>query len=219
MKAWILLACALGSANAATLTWDALPANTGVVGYDIHYGPVAISPSTHVAVGNVLTAQMNTTGTNYFTVTGRDGAGKKSKPSNQVMYAQAAATPTPTPTPPASSWEQSKISDLRIASSSGATVTLAWTPPAGATSHLIYYSSDPQFVQMDKTQGAQSSPASVPGLQAGTTYYFEVRAYNSAGTFNQPSNRVQYAATSVPATPTPTPVPTPAPRLFRRQCQ
>ena len=47
---------------AATLTWDALPTNCGVVGYNIHYGPIAASPINHVSVGNVTTAVVQATG-------------------------------------------------------------------------------------------------------------------------------------------------------------
>lgn len=56
MKTLLALLVSAAVASSATLTWDALPANSGVVGYDIHYGPVAATPSTHVAVGNVTTS-------------------------------------------------------------------------------------------------------------------------------------------------------------------
>ena len=102
MKSLPFILLSIGSLGAETLSWDPLPANCGVVGYDIYYGPNAALPSNHVQVGKVTTIEIDAIGTNYYTVTGRNAAGKNSKPSNQVMWPEAIApTPTPTPSPTA----------------------------------------------------------------------------------------------------------------------
>jgi hypothetical protein len=95
---WVIL-FSVGSLYPATLSWDALDPNSGVIGYDVHYGPDPISPTIHLALGNVLTTQLNAAGTNYYFVTGRDAKGTNSLPSDQVVWPIPVPTPTPQPTP------------------------------------------------------------------------------------------------------------------------
>jgi hypothetical protein len=102
------------SGLAVTLTWDALPQSSGVVGYDVMWGPVAGSPTQHQVVGNVVTAVVAATGTNYFQVTGRDEQGATSKPSNQVVW------PAPAPSPPVLAF------------------SLSWNVVANATKYRVY---------------------------------------------------------------------------------
>jgi hypothetical protein len=98
---------------AVTLTWDPLPVGSGVVGYDVLWGPVASSPTQHLVVGNVATAVIPATGTNYYQVTGRDAQGATSKPSNQVVWPV-------TPVPPVLSF------------------SLSWNAVANATKYRVY---------------------------------------------------------------------------------
>jgi hypothetical protein len=85
---WLVL-LSIGSVSAATLTWDALDPECGVVGYDVYYGPDAEYPSTHVYVGNVTTTEIldvESGSTTYFKVVGVDAKGNVSKPSNMVVW-------------------------------------------------------------------------------------------------------------------------------------
>jgi Fibronectin type III domain len=97
-----------------------------------------------------------------------------------------ATVPTATPTP---SWQQSKITDLRVASGTKSSVTITWTKPSEAVNHIVYWDNDPV---LDHSQYDGTPPNAIKNLVPGTTYYFEVRALNGAGVPNQPSNRVTY---------------------------
>ena len=94
--------------------------------------------------------------------------------------------PTPNPTP---SWQQSKITDLRVASGTNSGVTITWTKPSEAADHIVYWDDDPV---LDNSRHDGNPPTVIHNLVAGKTYYFEVRALNGAGVLNQPSNRVTY---------------------------
>ena len=182
---------------AATLTWDPLPANCGVVGYNIHYGPIAASPVNHVAVGNVTTSVVQATGANYYTVTGRNSAGKNSKPSNQVLYAQAATpTPSPTATPPAPV----------------VSFSLTWN----AVQHAVKYRVYEGTTQIAEQTGTTYSLAGKVGPKS-----YQVAGVNSAGVAGPKSNTVSLAAPSPTpsptATPSPSPVPTPAAPVLQLQ--
>ena len=92
----------------------------------------------------------------------------------------------PNPTP---SWQQSKITDLRVASGTNSGVTITWTKPSEAVNHIVYWDDDPV---LDDSRHDGNPPTIINNLDAGTTYYFEVRALNGPGVLNQPSNRVTY---------------------------
>lgn len=61
-------------------------------------------------------------------------------------------------------------------------VTLNWSPVAGATSYNVYYGTAPGVTKAagTKVSGVQS-PSSITGLSNGTTCYFVITAVNSAG--------------------------------------
>ena len=137
--------------------------------------------------------------TYYFEVRALNGAGVLNQPSNRVTYTPGAVAPTPNPTP---SWQESKITDLRVASGTNSGVTITWTKPSEAVNHIVYWDDDPV---LDDSQHEGNPPTMINNLVAGTTYYFEVRALNGAGVLNQPSNRVTYTPGAVAPTPNPTP--------------
>jgi hypothetical protein len=82
-------------------------------------------------------------------------------------------------------------------------VTLSWNPSLDkrVASYRIYYAD----VTKKKAAKAQSldigrtTHATVPNLVVGHTYYFVVRAVNSAGRESEPSNLVKYIAGSRPS--------------------
>ena len=124
--------------------------------------------------------------TYYFEVRALNGAGVLNQPSNRVTYTPGAVAPTPNPTP---SWQQSKITDLRVASGTNSGVTITWTKPSEAVNHIVYWDDDPV---LDNSREDGNPPTVINYLVAGRTYYFEVRALNGPGVLNQPSNRVTY---------------------------
>ncbi len=100
------------------------------------------------------------------------------------------------------------IPQLRAAQS----ITLAWDPdPAPNLAGYNLYSGTTSGVYTQEIQIGNATTAVVSNLVAGTTYFFAVTAYNTAGLESAPSNQISYSVPSSGPTPTPTPVPTPTP--------
>lgn len=176
-------------AFSVTLNWDALPANSGVVGYDIHYGPVAATPSTHVTVGNVITAVIPATGTNYYTVTGRDGTGKISKSSNQVMW------PASTPSPPQVSF------------------SLAWNAVANANSYRVFENN----TQIAEITALNYSLAGKAGPKTYTVRSVGVSGQSAPSNSVTLAAPTPTPSPSPSPSPTPSPVPIPAAPVLQLQ--
>ena len=83
-------------------------------------------------------------------------------------------------------------------------INLAWTPVAGATGYLV-----DEWIngacEADRQPGQQHTGYAVTGLSPSTTYYFDVAAYNAAGT----TWAKFQSATTIPSTTHPTPLPRP----------
>jgi hypothetical protein len=177
---------------AVILTWD--PSPTPGVHYRLYYGPNPGQQTIFENAGTSTTWEVKNLPPGipiYFVARAYIGE-RESGPSNEVVYTQPVPTPTSAPTPnPTTSWQQSKITDLRVASGTNNSVSLTWTKPPEAIDHVIYWDNTP-ILHLSKRDG--SPPASIHYLRAGNTYYFEVRAVNSAGVLNQSSNRVSYIA-------------------------
>ncbi|MBE7499936.1 MAG: fibronectin type III domain-containing protein [Verrucomicrobiales bacterium] len=95
-----LLAAPLPPAIAAdvTLAWDPSPDAT-VVGYKLHWGGASGTYTSHLDVGNVLTATvpgLEPAVTYYFAATAYDGAGLESDYSNEVEYTPPTSNQPPT---------------------------------------------------------------------------------------------------------------------------
>ncbi|MCZ7636555.1 MAG: fibronectin type III domain-containing protein [Verrucomicrobia bacterium] len=96
----VLLVAPLRHATAAdvTLAWDPSPDAT-VVGYKLHWGGVSRTYTSHLDVGNVMTAtvpSLQAGTTYYFAATAYDGAGLESDYSNEVEYTPPAPNQPPT---------------------------------------------------------------------------------------------------------------------------
>jgi sulfur relay (sulfurtransferase) complex TusBCD TusD component (DsrE family) len=72
-------------------------------------------------------------------------------------------------------------------------VTLAWSasPDPSVAGYTLYYGTNSGVYPNSLNVGSQTS-ATLTGLQAGTTYYITVVAYNGAGLESTPSNEVGY---------------------------
>jgi uncharacterized protein DUF4082/fibronectin type III domain protein len=92
-------------------------------------------------------------------------------------------------------------------------ITLAWNASSGAAGYELHYgNSSAKKTQISAVGNVLQ--ATISNLAPGQTYFFDVTAYNAAGTASAPSNEVSFkvAANPVPTpTPTPTPKPTPTP--------
>jgi len=87
--------------------------------------------------------------------------------------------------------------NLNIVSSSGTTVTLAWTPIAGARAYQILQSITPQgpFVPANMSQG-NGAGTTIVGLQPNTTYFFQLSAIDGLGNQTPMSNIVSISTTA-----------------------
>lgn len=74
------------------------------------------------------------------------------------------------------------------ASPMNSSVILRWTETQEAVSYVIFYYSDPNFVQ---SKAVSDVPASVGGLENGVTYYFRVAAIDDENRMSGKSVLVQ----------------------------
>lgn len=166
-------ATASATAGRIDVSWTA---SQGSTGYTVYYGltnPVSIANS----AGNVtsLTTSAALTGltggtTYYIVVVGTNGYG------NSILSSQVTQTANGVPTAPA----------ITAKSPTGATsISVSWTAGTGTpsvTSHRLYYSTTSPVTTSSTSVLITSSPHSLTGLTASTTYYLAVGAINSYGT-------------------------------------
>ena len=192
------LSATVGNAQ-VSLSWARPPSNGGaaVSGYNVYVSTAAGSQGTKV--GSVGTTSYAVTGlqngtTYYFEVTAFNavGAGPAS--------AQVAATPAPPAPPPPTPSAPPAPTGLSATPGNGV-VSLSWAAPSpnngtGVSGYNVYVSTA-AGPQGTKVGSVGTTSYAVTGLQNGTTYYFEVTAFNTVG--EGPAS-AQVAATPVALT-------------------
>jgi fibronectin type 3 domain-containing protein len=179
------------AANVVTLTWDSSP-SAGVAGYNVYYGPfdgyypyeVSVTDTNQATIYDLIDGV-----TYYFVVRAYGGSGQESDPSSQASYA------VPPLDPPGA------ITSIRQTDQG---VALSWTPSPGAavTGYNIYYGPySGYYISVISVSG--TNEATIYGLEAGTTYYFAVTAYDNSGQESIPSGEASY---TLPAAAVPGPV-------------
>jgi fibronectin type 3 domain-containing protein len=188
---------AQAASGQVSLSWSA-PSGAGgapATGYNVYVGTAPGRESSSSVNGSTLVTSTHYAVTGlasgaryYFEVTAVNPAGEGA-PSNEVSASLSS--------PPAAP------SGL-TATAGNAQVSLAWAPPAAngrasVSGYNVYVSTTPGS-QGTNVASVKTTSYTATGLQNGTTYYFEVTAFNAAG--ESPAS-AQVAATPVPPAPPP----------------
>jgi len=157
------------TANSITISWASVSDATG---YYVYRSSTLSGPYTKV--GDTELAPYTDTGlpggTTYYKVAAYDNAGAGPKSSDDVSITIVPSAPTGVMTTGATS----------------TAIAISWSSVSGATGYYVYRSltySGP-YTQVGDTT---STSFTNTGLSIGTTYYYKVAAYNSAGTGLQSS--------------------------------
>lgn len=166
--------------TSVALSWKAV---TGAASYQISYatasgGPYQVCATTSATSCTVKDLQP---GTNYYFVAAAvssTGTGANST-ELAVTTTETVSTPEPEPTVPAVT-KPAKVTGLAKASSTTTSIKLKWTKVSGATKYQVRMcaAKDGTF---EKVKNVTGTSLTVTGLQANTSYYFKVRAYNEGG--------------------------------------
>jgi len=165
---------AVGGVNQVTISWNAV---AGATSYNIYWSTTTgVTTANGTKISNAISPYVQTgltAGTTYFYVVTAVNAIGEGPPSSQVS-----AVPTSVPVAPPAPIGVSAVG-------SGATsATVSWAAVSGATSYNIYYATTAGVTiggaGVTKLTGV-TSPDTVTGLTAATTYFFIVTAVNSAG--------------------------------------
>ncbi len=146
----------------ATISWTA---GAGATSSLIRYGTASGSYTTTIdpAASPQPIASLANGTTYYYQVGAKNSAGT-------TWSGQYSVKPI---APPSAPTGISSVTD-------NAQITITWTAGAGATSSLIKYGT--ASGTYTTTINPASSPRAITGLVNGTTYYYQVGAYNTAGT-------------------------------------
>ena len=172
-----------------TVQWSAPPSNPD--SYQLRYSPNAdLSGATTLNPAGSATSQaiagLSANTIYYFEIKALNGTGLSDPATTQGLTQ---------PNPPTITSASSIAADA---------LTLNWTAPGGngsLTNYLLEYSTDPAIATGVQTlnPGGGSTSQGVGGLQANTTYYFQMKAQNASG-YSGYSNK--FSVLTRPAAPT-----------------
>jgi hypothetical protein len=171
--------------TAVTLTWTA---SSGATGYNVKRATSSGGPYTQIGAPTSpgYTDSSLTNGTTYYYVV--TALSSKGESSNST---EASATPKGASVPPATPTDV-------VATAGDSMVSLTWTASSGASGYYVKRSSTSggPYTQI----AAPTSPSYTDsGLTNGTTYYYVISAFNSAG---ESANSAQVGTSASPPPPT-----------------
>jgi subtilase family serine protease len=152
------------SSAVAQVSWSAVSGATGYLVYEWNGVQGVQVASVGSSTTSVSISGQTPRVTEYFYVTAYNATSSAS--SNWVSVTMPAAAATTAPT------------NVRATATSTTTGTLSWTGSAGATGYAIYYSTGGGAILLG-TVSAGTTSVTITGMSPGSTYYFQVVAYNS----------------------------------------
>src|ERR1022692_432471 len=177
---------ATSQSTTPTLSWSA---SSNATSYDLYLGsgnPPSVYGQNLSGTSSVVTTALNAGTTYYWNVVAKNSAGSAPASSTWSFTTAASVPGQVTLTSPGSG-----------ATSQSTTPTLSWTASSNATSYDLYLgSSNPPSVYAQNLSGTSSVVTTA--LNAGTTYYWNVVAKNSAGSAPASSTFSFTTAASVP---------------------
>jgi fibronectin type 3 domain-containing protein len=173
------------SSSSIKVSWNSV---SGASSYDVYY-EIGSSPSKNFA-GNVTGTTYTHTGLQsgtgyYYYIKAKNSAG--SSDYSSLGYAVTSASPGGGTTTPG------KPTGVTATTQSSSSIKVSWNSVSGASSYDVYYeigsSSSKNFAG-----NVTGTSYTHTGLQSGTTYYYYIKAKNSAGSSDYSS--FGYAVTS-----------------------
>jgi chitodextrinase len=162
------------SSSEISLNWTASTDNVGVTGYHIFRNGGLIATTTTTSYQDTNLAPLTTY---TYTVTARDAAGNESMPSTSVSATTLVPMDTTAPSIPAG------LTGTMLATSA---VALSWDTSTDNVQVAGY-----QVMRNNVPLATTSTPSyQDPGLSAGFTYTYTVKAYDQAGNTSGLSNPV-----------------------------
>lgn len=177
--------------TSVSLAWNASTDNVGVTGYNVYNGNALVA----TVSGSTLNYTVNglTSNTPYtFSVKAFDAAGNSSNASNSVSVT---TPPVQVDTDPPTAPTGLHVMGTPTSSS----VSLMWSPSTdnvGVTGYRIY-----QGTTLVATVSGSTTDYVVTGLNASTTYSFNVRAFDAAGNVSGASNSISATTAAAPSVP------------------
>jgi len=177
------------SSTSITVSWSSV---TGATGYKVYRS--SSSSGTYSKAGDATTTSYTDTGltantTYYYKVSASNSAGESSQSSSVSAKTSASVSIPATPTDVSASAEEASNN-----------IKVSWSSVTGATGYKVYRSGQSSGYY-NRVGDVTTTSYTNTELTAGTTYYYKVSAYNSAGESAQ-SSSVSAKPSGTIATPT-----------------
>jgi cellulose 1,4-beta-cellobiosidase len=186
------------TSSTAVLSWTQVP---GAIAYQIVQSTSPNGPWMPAAVVNPTSNGATVTGllpgvSYYFEVVATDQMG------NQIMTSSPAAAVTLSATEPLLTTMLPAPISVTSSGPTGSSVTLTWGASQGATGYTVLQGTSPAGPFAPAlVSNMNGTSATITGLNANTTYYFQVIAADPLGHQSAPSNVISAQTTSPVASP------------------